>query len=156
MFRPNIIGIGYHHPFGENRVVISLVISPVVIFTNNCFQCLEKQFHVDIQCNQDLKLWVLKPMTWDFISCELSNVKTWHKISFVYITFHFPDKRLSYRIKKTPRPCLNIKTVFSRYKKRLTIRRSWDQLIFNMGIPILVIRHLYIETPTSKLAIIAT
>ena len=26
------------------------------------------------------------------------------------------------------------------------IRRSWDRLIFNMGIPILVRRHLYIET----------
>ena len=29
----------------------------------------------------------------------------------------------------------------------LTIRRSWDRLIFNMGIPILVRQHLYIETP---------
>ena len=28
----------------------------------------------------------------------------------------------------------------------LKIRRSWDLLIFNMGIPILVRRHLYIET----------
>ena len=28
----------------------------------------------------------------------------------------------------------------------LKIRRSWDCLIFNMGIPILVRRHLYIET----------
>ena len=41
-------------------------------------------------------------------------------------------------------PCLNIKTqacFFSMWK----IRRSWERLIFNMGIPILV-RHLYIET----------
>ena len=29
----------------------------------------------------------------------------------------------------------------------LKIRRSRDRLIFNMGIPILVRRHLYIETP---------
>ena len=28
----------------------------------------------------------------------------------------------------------------------LKIRRSWDRLIFNMGIPILVRRYLYIET----------
>ena len=28
----------------------------------------------------------------------------------------------------------------------LKIRRSWDRLIFNMGMPILVRRHLYIET----------
>ena len=28
----------------------------------------------------------------------------------------------------------------------LKIRRSWDRLIFNMGIPVLVWRHLYIET----------
>ena len=28
----------------------------------------------------------------------------------------------------------------------LKIRRSWERLMFNMGIPILVRRHLYIET----------
>ena len=34
----------------------------------------------------------------------------------------------------------------------LKIRRSWDRLIFNMGIPILVRRYLYIETgPRSQL-----
>ena len=34
----------------------------------------------------------------------------------------------------------------------LKIRRSWDCLIFNMGIPILARRHLYIETaPWSQL-----
>ena len=42
---------------------------------------------------------------------------------------------------------LNIKTVFSGMMiPMLKIRRSWDRLIFNMGIPILVRRHLYIET----------
>ena len=41
----------------------------------------------------------------------------------------------------------NIKTVFPRYRiPMLKIRWSWDRLIFNMGIPILVRRHLYIET----------
>ena len=41
---------------------------------------------------------------------------------------------------------LNIKTVFPRYGiPMLKIRRSRDRLIFNMGIPILVRRHLYIE-----------
>ena len=30
----------------------------------------------------------------------------------------------------------------------LKIKRSWDRLIFNMGIPILVRQHLYIETPS--------
>ena len=46
-----------------------------------------------------------------------------------------------------PGPRLNIKTVFLRYGiPMLKIRRSWGRLIFNMGIPILVIRHLYIET----------
>ena len=29
----------------------------------------------------------------------------------------------------------------------LKIRGSWDHLIFNMGLPILVRQHLYIETP---------
>ena len=43
--------------------------------------------------------------------------------------------------------CLNIKTIFLRYGiSMLKVRRSRDRLIFNMGIPILVRRHLYIET----------
>ena len=33
----------------------------------------------------------------------------------------------------------------------LKIRRSWDRLIFNMGIPMLVRRHLYIETAPRNL-----
>ena len=44
-------------------------------------------------------------------------------------------------------PRLNIKTVFPMYGiPMLKIRRSRDRLIFNMGNPILVRRHLYIET----------
>ena len=44
----------------------------------------------------------------------------------------------------------------SQYKYRygipvLKIRRSWDRLIFNMGIPILVRRYLYIESGPSCL-----
>ena len=46
-----------------------------------------------------------------------------------------------------PWPCLNIKTVFPGMGiPMLKIRRSWDRLIFKMGIPILVRRRLYIET----------
>ena len=46
-----------------------------------------------------------------------------------------------------PGPCFNIKTVFSGMGiPVLMIRRSLDHLIFNMGIPILLRRHLYIET----------
>ena len=46
-----------------------------------------------------------------------------------------------------PGPPLNIKTIFPGLGiPMLKIRRSWDHLIFNMGIPILVRRHLYIET----------
>ena len=41
----------------------------------------------------------------------------------------------------------NIKTVFPGIGIRmLKIRRSWHRLIYNIGIPILVRRHLYIET----------
>ena len=42
---------------------------------------------------------------------------------------------------------LNIKTVFSRPRgiRMLKIIRQRDRLIFNMGIPLLVKRHLYIE-----------
>ena len=47
-----------------------------------------------------------------------------------------------------PGPLLNIKTVYSGIGSlMLKIRRSWDRLSFNMGIRILVRRHLYIETP---------
>ena len=42
---------------------------------------------------------------------------------------------------------LNIKTVVPDMGIRmLKIRRSWDRLIFNMGIPLSVRRHIYIET----------
>ena len=43
---------------------------------------------------------------------------------------------------------LSIKTVFPRGMgiPMLMIRRSPDRLIFNMGIPILIRRHFYIET----------
>ena len=48
---------------------------------------------------------------------------------------------------KPPGPRLNIKTVFpSMGIPTLKIRWSRDRLIFNIGIPILVRRHLYIET----------
>ena len=44
-------------------------------------------------------------------------------------------------------PRLNIKTLFLRYGiPMVKIRRSWDRRILNMGIPIMVRRHLYIET----------
>ena len=46
-------------------------------------------------------------------------------------------------------PRLNVKTVFPMYGIPMSkIRRSWDRLIFNMGILILARRHLYIETPS--------
>ena len=44
-------------------------------------------------------------------------------------------------------PRLNIKTVFpDTWIPMLKIRRSWGRHIFNIGIPILVRRHLYIKT----------
>ena len=52
-----------------------------------------------------------------------------------------------FTLRQGPGPRLNIKTVFPRYGiPMLKIRRSRDRLIFNMGIPILVRRHLYIKT----------
>ena len=43
-------------------------------------------------------------------------------------------------------PRLNIKTVFPGMGiPMLKIRRSQDRLIFNMGVPILVRQHLYVE-----------
>ena len=50
--------------------------------------------------------------------------------------------------RKTLGPRLNIKIVFPRYWiPVLKIKRWRDRLVFNMGISILVRRHLYIETP---------
>ena len=47
-----------------------------------------------------------------------------------------------------PGPRLNIKTVFLCIGiSMIKIRRSWDRLIFIMGIPILVRWHLYIGSP---------
>ena len=53
-------------------------------------------------------------------------------------------------MKQLPGPRFNIGTVFpGMVILMLKIRRSRDRLIFNMGIPILVRRHLYIETDPS-------
>ena len=50
-----------------------------------------------------------------------------------------------------PGPRLNIKTIFSGMGiPMLKIRRSVDRLIFNIGMPILVRQHLYIEMPPSS------
>ena len=44
-------------------------------------------------------------------------------------------------------PRLNIEIVFKGMViPKLMIKRSWHRLIYNMGIPILLRRHLYIET----------
>ena len=52
------------------------------------------------------------------------------------------------RIHTEPGLRLNIKTVFPGMRiPMLKTRRSRDRLIFNIGIPILARRHLYIETP---------
>ena len=56
----------------------------------------------------------------------------------------------SYVMEEWPGPRLNINTVFPRYWiPMLKIRRSRDRLIINISIPILVRRHLYIETAPS-------
>ena len=48
-------------------------------------------------------------------------------------------------------PRLNIKTVFPRHGiLMLKIWRSWDRHILNMGNPILVRRHLYVQTGPSN------
>ena len=46
-----------------------------------------------------------------------------------------------------PGPCFNIMSFQGMGNPMLKIRRSRDHLIFNMGIPMLVRRHLYIEMP---------
>ena len=67
-----------------------------------------------------------------FINCEWGAFLPWAILS------HLPRR---------PRLRLNIKTVFRRYRdSHVKDRWSWDCLIFNMGIPILIRRHLYIET----------
>ena len=70
------------------------------------------------------------------------------------------DRMTTYHLKLNPKnfipeiyhhtwrygPCLNIKTIFPRYgDSMLEIRQLRGCLIFNMGIPILVRQHLYIE-----------
>ena len=46
--------------------------------------------------------------------------------------------RPTYMVARRPKPCVNIKTVFPRYRNPiLKIRRSRDRHIYNMGIPIL-------------------
>ena len=48
---------------------------------------------------------------------------------------------------RTPYRSINIKTVFPGIRVSIMkIKRSWDRLIFIMGISLLVRRHIYIET----------
>ena len=52
-----------------------------------------------------------------------------------------------------PGPCLNIKTMFPRYEdSHVKDKTSWDRVIFNMGILILVRQQLYIETAPRSLS----
>ena len=82
-----------------------------------------------------------------FVQGEMSWVwsKT-HKCLTMLINSMFPGIHLPISFKVTS-PHLNIKTIFPGMGiPMLKIRRSWDRLIFNMGITILVRRHLYIDT----------
>ena len=55
-----------------------------------------------------------------------------------------------FHFNKRPGPRLNIKTVFWGVGiSIIKIRRALDSLIFTMGIPMLVRRHIYIETGPS-------
>ena len=60
---------------------------------------------------------------------------------------------LSY-IAKSPRATSQYKEGLSRYGISIKkIRRSWDRLIFIMGVPILVRRHLYIKTVPGSVSV---
>ena len=64
------------------------------------------------------------------------------------LAYHPGDEGMDkYNASKDTGPRLNIKTVFPCMEILiLMIRRSWDRFIFILGIPILLRRHLYIES----------
>ena len=62
-------------------------------------------------------------------------------------------ERYYWAMYEEPGPRLNIKIVFPRYGiSMLKIRRSWDRLIFSMGNPMLIRRHLYRDGPRSYIS----
>ena len=82
----------------------------------------------------------------------------WNEV--VYLEHLYEEKRMEdwvmaiRGVRRPSGPCLNIKTVFPRYgDSMLKIRQSWDRLIFNMGISILVRQPLYIDTAPQSLCI---
>ena len=71
-------------------------------------------------------------------------------------TYILHDGNRSCLLLQSPGPCLNVKTIFPGMGiPMLKIRWLWDHLIFNMGIPILVRWHLFIETAPRSSANIA-
>ena len=87
----------------------------------------------------------------DSLPLYLTNVSlgllpsVWAKMqnvcSFLQLRNVFTKKKL-----RDPGPCLNIKTLFPKYGDSY-VKDKTVGLIFNMGIPNILIRHLYFETP---------
>ena len=81
---------------------------------------------------------------------DTTAVLSWHVQKFVaeWRSFHricIAGKKTL--VKRAPGPCLNIKMVFPGMDISLmNVRKSWDSLIFIMGIHIQARQHLYIET----------
>ena len=80
-------------------------------------------------------------MHWSYVFLALTH--------WFYVLTEFPwyARHVPWVCSVRSEPRLNIKTVFPGIRRpMLKIRWPWDSPIFNMGIPILIIWHLYIET----------
>ena len=99
-----------------------------------------------------VKLWL--SATSDLLSSSMMMTDLVQKQQYVHVRLFISNQmemnNSTYKTLCTG-PRLNIKAIFPRYGDPiLRIRRSQDRLIFNMGIPIPVRRHLHIEmTPRS-------
>ena len=72
------------------------------------------------------------------------------RISYVMSPFYHKnsDSQCLFRRIPLPGPCFNVRTNYSGIRiSNIKIGRSWIRLIFIMGVPILVRRRSYIETP---------
>ena len=94
--------------------------------------------------------WWVNPCT-KFIS---GSIKTYsHISSFLNSEMAWIMDSLNVYLWQTRTPPLSFTTYPGLEIPMLQIRRSWDRLIFNRGIPIVVRRHLYIDTAPLVLSV---
>ena len=132
IFQPNFIEL--KHFFNENT------------FTKNLLQNVS-HFLPSSMCWEYKCVKTTMPLCGYCVSNQLHSVINQIRLKQAFQYHMKKSYRKILQVLKAPGSCLNMRPSFPGMGiPMLKIRRSWDRLIFNMGIPIWVRRHLYIKT----------